>query len=468
MLRTLPTLLLGTFLLAGSGLFLYGQRLLSPVQLTSFSPILIDSQGALFQDGTKIAQFSTTATGQEVHLIPPASLSCTTQSNLLAFPGRAAATSLSVSYQSLRGSGGFSITPAQETTRTLRIPCSVSEAHSSITLTQPRGTYSLRTLEKIALWVNQLPSVTWMAVPIGYALYLLITLGPLVWRPRIARKLVTDQMPLIHPTTVSILIDGRVSQTTIIASFYELFQLGYLHLIDQGSDLRIFPGEVRDRSLLRDEQRLLLNLLLPPDQPNSWAYKAMRELNRNVFSEISSTLYLASYTSLIESGYVRDNPEVIHLSIKTRAIVVQLLCCVFLLPLLVMLQIPIWYTLALATTYLLANLAYRLGRKALALTPAGREAYKKLLAFRQFMTTPEPLMLPMGMHGPLYDYFGYATALHCGQAWLNRFPTVRAFPTWLISNEADYTTPSEFFTGFDKAGSFIAEQVLRVADPNND
>jgi hypothetical protein len=221
--------------------------------------------------------------------------------------------------------------------------------------------------------------------------------------------------------------------------------------------------------LYRYEQMLLNILCAAGNRPTNMR-SIVSSMTKELFSDVTSSLYVAAYRSFTISNYFHEDIRQVHIRYKTTGICLQSLALLISLASFFLLgnQLPGLLAVGLAG-YVIGRMVYAAGYRRVPLTELGRQKRLECLEFAAFLGA-EAEIGTEGSQGTLFfKYLPYAVVLNVETPWFRRFgSTMFYIPTWFTTVEKELFEPSQFITQVGIITDLISTLFAKVKDPNVD
>lgn len=343
----------------------------------------------------------------------------------------------------------------------------------------PKGILQLPLNERVTQFVLNKTLIWWLALAILLPLLSFIFLSIAIFRRYQLTKLSRNLKPIaqppdnLPPAAVEALVAGHLSKRAIAATLIDLAQRNYIVVSRRGEEnfrigkLKAFtlPSQaqlagttdknevqtilravaaVHDNTDLKLFERLLLSKIFTSNQPIANRETIEHRIGHRLFSEKIAQFYAEVYSIATQHGYFIENPAAYHRNYKTIGIILFLIgftgfvigAKYFIDPKTVLF---FWVGMILSSLIIIT-----LAPKLPVLSTTGKKAYREWMAFRAYLSNPQPL--PYQQNEALFfeRFLPYAIAMGCEKEWTARFrqhPFVT--PNWFVS-EVDYPTIDQF------------------------
>lgn len=274
------------------------------------------------------------------------------------------------------------------------------------------------------------------------------------------------------PAVVGVLYHGKIGPREIAATLLDLANRGYLHIYHDAEGFRfVIPTFLGDEKFkdIKPFEKFLLSKLFQPDKITSNATEIGYRIGRHLFSRKITAVLLDIYQQAVVNGYFTVNPARMHQKYKIVAIVEFFLGVLGLgASYLFLTDYKAIFLIIFASTIISSLLVFALAPTLPPRTEAGAHALKQWLAFRKFLTKPQPIQYSEQIQEVYMQYLPYAIVFQAEVDWAKRFSkSPFKMPEWLdsptdITNVEDFANRIYPLVGY--VGSIILQSRIPVMD----
>lgn len=316
----------------------------------------------------------------------------------------------------------------------------------------PQGVIEFPFSSRFVYSLANMDAYNWLAVSFLPFLLTLIYLFILYWRgvrewrlPRI-KQIIDNPPDQLSPAEVAVLVEGKISNRAISAIILDLASRGYLNIAKKEQDFVFVKkrGTGLDTLLeskdLKNYEKILLDKIFSQQYAKTSKADILFRVSHHVFSRKIAQVYVQIYETINNRGYFSKNPAQMHQNYRTFGLTMFFIAFIGLISGLFLAIEPkfflVFWLMMLFTAMLIIKMSNFITFK----NQAGQEAISKWLAFKNYLTSPQPINIVVGKSELLEKYLPYAVALGCEVEWSKRF-TFDSFvaPQWYISLEPIYT-----------------------------
>ncbi len=456
----------GAFIILISLLSVYYKQLdlQQPLNLT------VNSRGQVYQGNRRVGQFFLHHGTQELRL----PIADREEESLIGiqlsmqFPKPLIDDDLLAIPISIQGTNGMRVTQEDPQRVSAFFTRIYPESHTLLQLTVPAGYFQVPLPIQALTFLAEMTLADWATVS-AITVLLALLYGILISRHSRIVATGLRQTPPEHISAMelAVLTRGHIRASDFSALLYDLANKGHLQiiisrdifLIRQNSDQRLRPFEEK-----------ILNYLVPRGNKPPTLRQVVQTLTRTIFSGMVSEVYADIYTDLVEKGYFKENPRLVHLHYKTLGVLLQFFALfeAVVAYFTVGTDQPGFVLFGLAL-YIVGRVIYSAGYRVLPLSPVGKHVSQQSADFAAYLAADEPIGRE-GEQGYLfYAYLPHALALGTAEAWLRRFTDISFYiPSWYTTADTLIVTPEQFYESVREVTEIIAQQVARVKNPNVD
>lgn len=244
----------------------------------------------------------------------------------------------------------------------------------------------------------------------------------------------TNQPPMaIPPALVGVLFHQKVGAREVAATLIDLAKRKDIVILDRDRGFAFGKGRFDDRLL--PYEKILLSKIFRNNITSEQKYIEER-IASHLYSKKISIVSAGIYALATRLGYFRYNPRRVHAKYRLYGILAFLLGAAgfvlsYLLPFLPAFTALFWVGMMISAL-IVAFTASRIPLR----TPLGNEALSNWLAFRKFLSNPEPIEYSPEVYGLFEQYLPYAVVLDCEASWARRFEKHNfLLPEWFLTDK---------------------------------
>jgi len=303
----------------------------------------------------------------------------------------------------------------------------------------PKGTINLSFYEQTIFLLSSFGSSVWLTIAVIIPLITLIYLILLVVTQRSAQS---NTMPdrgiaappaALPPAVAGVLYGQKVGPREIAATLIDLSLRGYIFIIDR--DRGFAFGKRNFFGQLLSFEKILLSKIFRDNIKISEEEVAERFAN-HLYSHKMSVFSNDVYALATRLGYFKVNPISMHRKYQFTGTLLFFfaLACFFLtfkyfpsLPYAVFL----WVGMMLSSLIIIV-----VGSRMPIKTALGRQALTNWLAFKKYLSDPQPLPPDQMSYEKFIHYLPYAIIFHSEALWVRRFSEQEfVVPDWFLSDK---------------------------------
>ena len=332
----------------------------------------------------------------------------------------------------------------------------------------PKGVIELPLYDYVVYLFSNFGSSVWLILalilPIATIIYLLL----LVSFQSKVQKVETPDRPIsgppmaLPPAIVGVLLNQKVGAREIAATLVDLAVRRYIFIIDRDRGFS-FGRRAEAKGLLGFEQILLAKIFrqsikASEDQINN-------DLASHIYSHKMSVFSSSVYNLATQLGYFKVNPKEQHRKFRfigTVAFFFALGC--FFLNLYYFTQVQyavfFWVGMMIASLVIIILASNMPTRTAL-----GRQSLSNWLAFKMFLSSPEPLPYNQVSYQRFIEYLPYAIVFGCEAMWARRFSDQSfTLPDWFMT-EKNGLGLSDFCLALYPIIGYVGQNLSEVREP---
>lgn len=303
----------------------------------------------------------------------------------------------------------------------------------------PKGVITLPFFDQVIYLLSSFGSSVWLTVAIIIPILTFIYLILLISLARRAQKITRPDRPIsappmaLPPAVVGVLISQRVGPREIAATLIDLSLRGYIFIIDR--DRGFSFGKRNFAGQLLSFEKILLSKIFRQSISATEEEIDKRFVN-HLYSRKMSLFTNGIYLLATRLGYFRENPVSMHRRYQFIGILLFFfaLACFFLtfkyfpsLPYAVFLWVGMMVA-SLVVVIVGSNMPIR--------TALGHQALSNWLAFKKYLSDPQPLPYDQKNYQKFAEYLPYAIIFHAEAMWARRFAGEEfAVPDWFLTEK---------------------------------
>ena len=238
----------------------------------------------------------------------------------------------------------------------------------------------------------------------------------------------------IPPAIVGALYHQKVGPREIAATLIDLARRRDIVILDRERDFAFGKGRFDSRLLAYE--KVLLSKIFRQSMTSERA-EVERRISHRLYSKKISFVSAGIYNIATRMGYFRCNPQKIHAKYRLIGILTFLFgvggfFSSFMLEFFPKFTAIFWIGMILSALVIIFT-ASRIPLR----SQLGNEALSNWLAFRKFLSDPNPLAFSNNLQATFEAYLPYAIVLDCEAAWARRFePHNFVVPSWFLSDKS--------------------------------
>src|SRR3990167_1629114 len=289
--------------------------------------------------------------------------------------------------------------------------------------------------EKINSWSPAVWLSISIALPLLTLLILFITWLSMNRRVPLGPSKQIDQQPSrLTPAMLGILLNGRLSSRELAATLLDLARRGHLVIRQVGRDDFRFTRHSASDKLEKFESQLL-EQIFGPSSDKATSEEVSFALAQELFSKRVSEAFLSAYQQVNDLGFFYTNPLRLHRRYQVTGIALFVFGLIGFFANVFLFEAERYLLLfwlgmmasALLVTYFSRDLPSR--------TVYGDRELGRWLAFRNYLTSNEPISYQAQTQDRFLAYLPYAVVLDCEVEWTRRFYDLPfAQPHWYVAD----------------------------------
>ncbi len=319
--------------------------------------------------------------------------------------------------------------------------------------------FSEPTASQFSFWVYLA-----LALPVFTILFMMIFINytTKLNKVEIPEKEVSSPPMAIPPALVGVLYHQKVTPREIAATLIDLAQRRDIFILDRDRGFAFGKGKF-DQRLLGYEKMLLSKIF---KNSISTTQSAVEEsLQSQIYSKKVSLVSAGIYGIATRLGYFRQNPRKLHAKYWlfgsfAIAFAVAGFISSFFMDILPSFTALFWVGM-MVSAIIIILMAGRIPFR----TNIGRDALSNWLAFRKYLTNPEPIEYSPTVHQLFEAYLPYAVVLDCESAWARRFAKHNfSMPEWFIT-EKNGLGLEDFCLALFPIVSYVSRSLAALREP---
>lgn len=366
--------------------------------------------------------------------------------------------------------GVGSTTSIVKDTRTIEYTAYQVSPYATVTIVAklPKGTINHGAIEQMITFAQGIEFNVWLMLalllPILTTIYMVLFLRLLKRSKKVDnpdREISAPPMAL-PPAIVGSLFHEKVGSREIAATLIDLARRRDITILDRERGFAFSKGKF-DKRLLGYEKILLSKIF--KNNLTSDRLEIEKRINNHLYSKKISIVSAGIYAITTRLGYFKSNPRRVHAKyrlIGTMAFLLGLIAFILSLrfQLVSMYSAFFWVGMmvsALIVAFSSSNLPLR--------TPIGSEALSNWLAFRKFLSNPNPIPYTPTVAELFEAYLPYAIVLDCEVAWAKRFEEHNfVIPDWFLTEKIGIGL-NEFCLSLYPIVSYVARSFAALREP---
>lgn len=266
----------------------------------------------------------------------------------------------------------------------------------------------------------------------------------------------------IPPALAGVLVHQRVRPREVAATLIDLAIRGDIVILDRERGFAF--GKHKFDNRLLGYEKILLTKIFHQSLSSSRAEIEQR-INNHFYSKKISIVSAGIYALATRLGYFQVNPQRVYAKYRFIGIGMLLIgltgfglnISVFTgQPFLVFFWIGMMLS-ALIVTFSVSRIPIR--------TPLGQEALSNWLAFKKYLSNPEPISYDHEISGTFQRYLPYAIILDCEAAWAKRFLKHNfVMPPWYLTDKGGLGL-EDFCLSLFPIISYVSRSLTALREP---
>ena len=303
----------------------------------------------------------------------------------------------------------------------------------------PKGTISPSLIRQIGQLFKDIKQTFWFIIavllPVMTFIVMMVMLFYQYKRQKIdvpEKETATPPMA-IPPAIVGVLFNQKVSSREIAGTLINLAIRGDIVILDEERGFAFGKGKF-DQRLLGYEKMLLSKIFR--SNLTSDKQEIEKRINRHFYSKKISLVSTGIYALTTRLGYFKVNPQKYHAKFRLLGIFLFLIALGgFTLNMTIFTEVE--YAVFFWVGMMVSALVIAFVAKSLPIrTVIGQEVLSNWLAFRKFLTNPEPFPYAVDNQKIFQKYLSYAIVMECETAWAKRFYKHNfIMPAWFLTDK---------------------------------
>lgn len=338
----------------------------------------------------------------------------------------------------------------------------------SIVAKLPKSTITPTIYMKGESWFLEIKSSYWIIIgislPVITIAYMLIVFFYLKRRQKIdipEKESPTPPMAL-PPSVVGVLFNQKVGSREIAATIVDLALRGDIIILDEERGFSFGKGKF-DQRLLDFEKMLLAKIFR--NNLSSDRQEIERRINNHFYSKKISLVSAGIYALATRLGYFKVNPQKTHAKYRFFGIGLFIIGFAgFLISEFYLIEpkylIFFWIGMMLASLIITYSASYMPNR-----TVIGQEIISNWLAFKKFLSNPEPILFEEKNQQVFQKYLPYAIVMNCEAAWAKRFANHNfTIPEWFLTEKSALSL-EDFCLSLFPIISYVGRSLALLKEP---
>lgn len=343
-----------------------------------------------------------------------------------------------------------------------------SYATITIVAKLPTGTITPNIIDKVATEAKKTKNSFWLWLAIALPAFTLLTMFFMLVYQHKRQKIdlpekETAQPPMaIPPAVVGALYNQKVGPREIASSLIDLAERGDIVIIDNETQFSFGKGRF-DRRLLGFEKILLSKIFKENLSASRQDFE--KRLNNHFYSKKMSMVTAGIYSLATRLGYFKVDPQRSLLKYRLAGILFFLISAAgFALSLIRFTEPP--FAIFLWVGMMISSLVISITAGRLPIrTIIGQEVLSNWLAFRKFLSNPEPFPFDVNNQEVFQRYLPYAIVLECEGAWAKRFENHNfVMPDWFFTDKKGLGL-DDFCLSLFPIVSYVGRSLAAIREP---
>ncbi len=266
----------------------------------------------------------------------------------------------------------------------------------------------------------------------------------------------------IPPALVGVLMHQKVRSREIAATLIDMAIRGDILIIDRERGFAFGKGKF-DKRLLGYEKILLSKIFR--NNLSADRIEIEQRINNHFYSKKISLVSAGIYALTTRLGYFKTNPQSVHAKYRFFGILAFLLGLTgFGLSFAYFPNPPyvvfFWIGMMISAVVITGAASYIPIR-----TPLGQEELTNWLAFKKFLSSPEPMVYSQNLAAIFQNYLPYAIVMDCEAAWAKRFSDHNfEMPTWFLTEKGGLAL-EDFCLSLFPIISYVSRSFVALREP---
>jgi hypothetical protein len=268
---------------------------------------------------------------------------------------------------------------------------------------------------------------------------------------------------LIPPAIVGALYNQKVSARGIAATLIDLALRGDIIIVDKDRGFA-FGKNKFDQRLLSYE-KILLSKIFRGHMVASDREEIEKRVNDHFYSRKISLVSAGVYALATRLGYFKVNPQKLHAKYRYIGLSFFMIALAGFIVSLVFFPDPVYVVFLWVGMMVSSLIISILANKLPVRTQIGQEVLTNWLAFKKFLSNPEPFLFSEDNQNEFQKYLPYAIVLECETAWAKRFSAHNfLMPEW-YSTEKFGLTLEDFCLSLFPIVSYVGRSFAALKEP---
>jgi hypothetical protein len=349
------------------------------------------------------------------------------------------------------------------------------QALFSLNMSIPRGYLSFPWYKTAWQFVKNQRVSFWLGISILLPLTALISFLVITNQQRRLKKQLKTEKQIsrppsqLSPAVVDIIFHNRVTPRAIASSLVDMANRGLIEIVFKDdrfsfSRLGLKAKQAGEGANLEPAEKVILSKLFRGEKFLAEEGEIRFRVAHRLFSNKIALFYYLLYHQAFEKGLFIQEPAGVHRHYRNWGLVIFFSGVAGLI--ISLLFIPASMALPWLGMVLAGVLFLRLSSRISFLSTAGLKELSRWMAFRNYLTSSQPLGGHLAEKKLLFDYLPYAIALDCEREWLVRFRD-KTFspPAWYVTFGSTVTRQS-FGDSLLSLLRWLSESLTYAKDPS--
>lgn len=266
----------------------------------------------------------------------------------------------------------------------------------------------------------------------------------------------------IPPAIVGALYHQRVGPREIAATLVDLARRRDIVILDRERGFAFGKGRFDERLL--GYEKILLSKIFRNNMTSN-RQEIEKRISSHLYSKKISIVSAGIYSVATRLGYFRSNPQKIHAKYRLIGILAFLLGAggffsSFMIDFMPKFTAFFWVGMILSALII----TFTAGRIPLR-SQMGNEALSNWLAFRKYLSNPNPVEYSIDLQALFESFLPYAIVLDCEAAWARRFePHNFVVPNWFLTDKSGLGL-EDFCLSLFPIVSFVGRNFAALREP---